>query len=576
MSSEEIREAALRHAVHNAVTHEGKAQLGPVIGRIMAGFPMMRGRAKEVNEIVSQVISEVNSWPREKQVSVLEERWPELLESRKKTEEKKTLPPLKNVERFEIVKTRFAPNPDGALHLGSAEPIIFCDEYAKMYDGKFILRFEDTSPDVKTPINEIYGWIEEDLEWLGVKVDEIYTQSDRIDIYYEYAVKLLEMGSAYVCTCTSQAFKELYMAKEACPCRSNSSEDNLERWMKMLDGTFQKGDAVVRIKTDIKHPNPAVRDWPALRIAESVHPRQGDKYRVWPLYNFSCAIDDHEMKVSHIIRGKEHEVNTTRQRYLSDYLGWEFPEIINIGRLGLEVGILSKSRIRRGIEDGSFTGWDDPRVGTLRSLKRRGIQPEAIREVMIQVGPKPINATLSWDHIASVNRKIIEPKARRFTFVTDPVNLKVTGILGEHDVQLPSHPDHPEWGSRDYLVRADKGEAVFIVSGEDIEKMRASGFARLMGLFNIEITHLGSGEIHARFHSKSHQEARELDFPFVHWLPSGVGIQARVVMSDASTARGIAEEGCRDLEEDSMIQFERFGFVRVDSKSPFVAYYTHR
>ena len=576
MSAEEIREAALRHAVHNAVTHEGKAQPGPVIGRIMAGFPVMRGKAKEVNEIVSQIVSEVNLWPREKQVSILEERWPELLESRKKMEEKKTLPPLKNVERFEIVRTRFAPNPDGALHLGSAEPIIFCDEYAKMYDGKFILRFEDTSPDVKTPINEIYGWIEEDLEWLGVKVDEVYIQSDRIDIYYEYAVRLLEMGSAYICTCTSQAFKELYMAKEACPCRSNSSEDNLERWMKMLDGTFQKGDAVVRIKTDIKHPNPAVRDWPALRIAESVHPRQGDKYRVWPLYNFSCAIDDHEMKVSHIIRGKEHEVNTTRQRYLSDYLGWECPEIINIGRLGLEGGILSKSRIRRGIEDGSFTGWDDPRVGTLRSLKRRGIQPEAIREVMIQVGPKPINATLSWDHIASVNRKIIEPKAQRFTFVRDPVNLKVTGIQGKHDVRLPSHPDHPEWGSRDYLVRADKGEAVFIVSGKDTEKMRVSGFARLMGLFNIEITHLGSGEIHARFHSKSHQEARELDFPFVHWLPSGIGIQARVVMSDASTARGIAEEECRNLEEDSMIQFERFGFVRVDSKSPFVAYYTHR
>lgn len=576
MSAEEIREAALMHAVHNAVTHEGKAQLGPVIGRIMAGFPVMRGRAKEVNEIVSQVVSEVNSWPREKQISVLEERWPKLLESRKKTEEKKTLPPLKNVERFEIVRTRFAPNPDGALHLGSAEPIIFCDEYAKMYDGKFILRFEDTSPDVKTPINEIYGWIEEDLEWLGVKVDEIYIQSDRIDIYYEYAVRLLEMGSAYVCTCTSQAFKELYMAKEACPCRSNSSEDNLERWMKMLDGTFQKGDAVVRIKTDIKHPNPAVRDWPALRIAESVHPRQGDKYRVWPLYNFSCAIDDHEMKVSHIIRGKEHEVNTTRQRYLSDYFGWEFPEIINIGRLGLEVGILSKSRIRRGIEDGSFTGWDDPRVGTLRSLKRRGIQPEAIREVMIQVGPKPINATLSWDHIASVNRKIIEPKARRFTFVRDPVNLEVTGILEEHDVRLPSHPDHPEWGSRNYSVRADKGEAVFVVSGEDAEKMRVGGFARLMGLFNIEITHLVSGEIHARFHSKSHQEARKLDFPFVHWLPSGIGIQARVMMPDASTARGIAEEGCRDLEEGSMIQFERFGFVRVDTKSPFVAYYAHR
>ena len=576
MSTEEIREAALRHAVHNAATHEGEAQPGPVIGRIMAGFPEMRRKAGEVNEIVSQVVSEVNSWPREKQISVLEERWPELLETKKKEEKKKTLPPLKNVERFKIVKTRFAPNPDGALHLGSAEPIIFCDEYAKMYNGRFILRYEDTSPIIKAPIIEIYDWIKEDLDWLEVKVDETYVQSDRIEIYYNYAVKLLEMGSAYICTCTSQAFKERYMAKKACPCRANSPEVNLERWRKMLDGRFKKGDAVVRIKTDLAHPNPAVRDWPALRITEGVHPRQGDKYRVWPLYNFSCTIDDHEMKVSHIIRGKEHEVNTTRQRYLSDHLGWEFPEIINIGRLGLEVGVLSKSRIRSGIENGSFTGWDDPRVGTLRSLKRRGLQPEAIREVMIQVGPKPINATLSWNYIASVNRRIIESRARRFTFVRDPVNLKVTGILGEHDVRLPSHPDHPEYGSRNYSVKAEKGEAVFVVSGEDAEKMRVGGFARLMGLFNIEITHLGSGEIHAYFHSKSHQEARELDFPFVHWLPSGVGILARVVMPDASTARGIAEEGCRDLEEGSMIQFERFGFVRVDCQSPFVAYYAHR
>jgi glutamyl-tRNA synthetase len=407
-------------------------------------------------------------------------------------------------------------------------------------------------------------------------VDEKYIQSDRIDIYYEYAVKLLKMGSAYVCTCTSQSFKELYMAKEACPCRSNLSEDNLERWMKMLDGTFKKGDAVVRIKTDLKHPNPAVRDWPALRIAEGVHPRQGDKYRVWPLYNFSCAIDDHEMKVSHIIRGKEHEVNTTRQRYLSVFLGWEFPEIINIGRLGLEVGVLSKSTIRRGIEAGNFTGWDDPRLGTLRSLKRRGLQPEAIREVMIQVGPKPINATLSWDHIASVNRRIIEPKARRFTFVKNPVDLNVTGILREHEARLPLHPDHPIWGSRDYSVRADMGEAGFVVSGEDSKKMRVGGFVRMMGLFNIEITNLNSSKIQARFHSKSHQQARDHDFPFVHWLPSGVGIQAQVVMPNASTAQGLAEEECQNLEEGTMIQFERFGFVRVDGKSPFKAYYTHR
>jgi glutamyl-tRNA synthetase len=576
MSSEEIREAALRHAVHNAAIHEGEAQPGPVIGRIMTEFPGMRSKSGEVNAIVRQVVSEVNSWPHDKQVSILEERWPELLETKKKKQEKKTLPPLQNVDKFEMVKTRFAPNPDGALHLGSAEPIIFCDEYAKMYDGRFILRYEDTSPDVKTPIAEIYQWIEEDLAWLGVNVDEKYIQSDRLDIYYEYAVKLLEMGSAYVCTCSSQEFRKLYMVKEPCPCRSNSPEENLKRWNKMLDGTFKKGEAVVRIKTDLEHPNPAVRDWPALRLVEGVHPRQGDRYRVWPLYNFSCAIDDHEMKVSHIIRGKEHEVNTTRQRYISKHLGWEFPEIINIGRLGLEVGVLSKSRIRSGVEEGLFSGWDDPRLGTLRSLRRRGIQPETIRRVMIQVGPKPINATLSWDHIASVNRRIIEPRARRFTFVRNPINLKITGIVGDHDVRLPSHPDHPEFGSREYWVTTDNGEAEFIVSGDDAEKMKDKGFVRLMGLFNIELIQLDSSEIIARFYSKTHQEARKLDAPFVHWLPLGVGIQAQVVMPDASKAQGFAEEECSCLEEGSMIQLERFGFVRVDSGSPFVAYYSHR
>ena len=576
MSTEEIREAALRHAVQNAATHEGEAQPGPVIGRIMAEFPGMRSKAGEVNKIVRKIVSEVNSWSHENQISTLEERWPELLETKKKEEEKKILPPLENVERFEMVRTRFAPNPDGALHLGSAEPIIFCDEYAKMYNGKFILRYEDTSPDVKTPIAEIYQWIEEDLAWLGVNVNEKYIQSDRLEIYYGYAVKLLEMGSAYVCTCPSTDFRELYMAKKACPCRSNSPKKNLKRWKKMLDGTFKKGEAVVRIKTDIAHPNPAVRDWPALRLVEGAHPRQGDKYRVWPLYNFSCAIDDHEMKVSHIIRGKEHEVNSTRQRYISKHLGWEFPEIINIGRLGLEVGVLSKSKIRSGVEEGIFTGWDDPRLGTLRSLRRRGLQPETIRQVMIQVGPKPINATLSWDQIASVNRRIIEPQAFRFTFVRDPIELKVTEMAGDHDVNLPRHPDHPEWGSREYSVIEERGEAEFVVSGDDTEKMRVGSFARLMGLFNIEITQISSEKIHARFHSISHLEARELDAPFVHWLPSGVGIQAQVVMPDASKAQGLAEEECKDLEEGSMIQFERFGFVRVDNASPFVAYYTHR
>ncbi|UCD44742.1 MAG: glutamate--tRNA ligase [Candidatus Bathyarchaeota archaeon] len=574
MGSDKIKGAALKYAVYNAASHGGEAQMGPVIGRILGELPHLRERAKEVTAIVGEVVGDVNSWSPERQRQVLEERWPELLEKRKRVEEKKRLPPLQNVDRFREVRTRFAPNPDGPLHLGSAEPIIFCDEYAKMYDGKFILRFEDTSPDVKAPIEEMYTWIQEDLDWLGVKVDELYIQSDRLEIYYGYAKRLIKKGSAYVCTCEPAAFKELYMAKEACPCRDLPPEVHLERWKMMLNGPYMKGDAVVRIKTDLDHPNPALRDWPALRITSGPHPRQGSKYRVWPLYNFSCSVDDHEMEVSHIIRGKEHEVNTERQRYIYRHMGWEYPEIINIGRLGLEVGVLSKSVIRRGLEDGIYESWDDPRLGTLKALRRRGLQPETIRGIMIQVGPKPINAALSWAQIASINRRNIEEKANRYYFVDDPALLAISGVDEEHLANLPLHPDHADRGTRTLRVVSYNGQAVVNISKSDAAELRPSSIVRLMGLFNVEI--VGTDPLRGRLHSLDRQEARGAGAPFIHWLPADTGIKAEVVMPDASVVKGLAGQGCAGLKVDDIIQFERFGFVRVDRIEPFKAYFTHR
>ena len=575
-SSEEIRATATKYAALNAAQFDGKAQPGPVIGKLMAEYPELKLRIKEIMPLIKQSIDVVNSWTHEQQQAFIEEKYPELLERRKVEEEKKRLPPLENVDMWPMVKTRFAPNPDGALHLGSAEPIVFCDEYAKMYDGHFILRYEDTSAEVKPPIPEMYDAIVEDLEWLGVRVDEKYLQSERLEIYYEYTERLLAMGEAYVCTCVSEEFRRLYMASEPCPCRELPPDEQIRRWRMMLDGGFRKGEAVVRVKTDLSHPNPAVRDWPALRISEEPHPLQGTKYRVWPLYNFSCGIDDHLMGVSHVIRGKEHDVNTIRQQWLQRHFGWRSPEVINVGRLGLEVGILSKSKMRRGIEDGTYSGWDDPRLGTLRSLRRRGLLPETIRAIMIHVGPKPVNVTISWDNIAAENRKIIEPTADRFFFVKDPVELRVTDIPGEHVARLPLHPDHPERGMRDYAVSPKDGEFIFMISRDDVDKLRRGGLARLMGAMNIKPESVTDALVEARYHSHGYQSAREADAPFIHWLPRGVGAQGRVVMPDASIAQGIVEERCLELNGDQMIQFERFGFCRVDSPDPFVAYYTHK
>jgi glutamyl-tRNA synthetase (EC 6.1.1.17) len=185
--------------------------------------------------------------PLNEQKRLVEENWPQLL-VREKIEEEKRLPPLPNVNKYPKVVTRFSPNPDCVLHLGSARAIVLSYEYARMYDGKFILRFEDTDPKQKKPVLEFYDRIREDLAWLECKPDEEYIQSDRIPIYYEYAEKLLEGGNAYVCICQPQIFREKILAKKPCPCRELPPEDHMERWQRMLNGGYNEGEAVVRIK----------------------------------------------------------------------------------------------------------------------------------------------------------------------------------------------------------------------------------------------------------------------------------------------------------------------------------------
>ena len=574
MGVEELREKLLKYAVLNAYQHGGKAQPGPVISRLMAEHPELRQRVREILPLASEVVEEVNSWTLERQGAMLMGRWPELLAPREEAAER-GLPPLPNVGRFEEVRTRFAPNPDGPLHLGSARPIILCSEYSKIYRGKFILRFEDTSPEVKAPLPEMYESILEDLRWLGAEPDEVYIQSDRMEIYYSYARKLLSVGAAYVCTCPPAEFKRRYMAGAPCPCRDLPPEESLERWDKMLDGSYDKGEAVVRIKTDLHHPNPSVRDWPALRISTTPHPRVGTRYRVWPLYNFSCAIDDHEMRISHVIRGKEHEVNTTRQRFLFEHMGWEFPEVISVGRLGLEVGVLSKSKIRAGVQGGVYSGWDDPRLGTLKALRRRGIQPEAIRRLMIEVGPKPSDATISWGNLATMNRRIVEPVANRYFFVADPAPIRIAASEEEYIAALPLHPDHPERGVREMRVKGEGGAIRAWIAKADLRGLKTGDIIRLMGLFNIEITGLGEDWAEARYHSRDHRTAREMGARFIHWLPWGENVEARVIMPDATVREGLAEASCSSLKPDEVIQFERFGFVRVDKPDPFLAYYAH-
>ena len=493
----------------------------------------------------------------------------------------KTLPPLPNAEKYSRIVTRFAPNPDFVLHLGSIRAIILSHDYAHMYKGRFLLRFDDTDPRLKKSALEYYDMIREDVRWLECQWDAEYIASDRIPIYYEHAETVLKSGDAYICTCTPEDFRLNINAGRACPDRSKSPDQNLPDWAKMLNGGFGEGDAVLRIKTNVAHPNPAVRDWPALRIIDPVkypHPRVGSRYRVWPLFNFAAAVDDHLLEVSHIIRGKEHLTNALRTEFLYKALGWNIQDYVHYGRLKTSDIKLSKSSMLKEIEEGLVAGYSDPRLPTLAALRRRGYVPGALRKIVYEMGPRPVDATLSWDNVNATNRKEIDKIAHRYSFVANPVPVQVSGIDRTFEAQLPLHPERPELGNRKFTVVPKNNVARLLIASQDVDLLRKSRVVRLMELFNVEIKSAENNLIVAAFHSQDYMKAREVKAPLVNWLPDENNMIGEVVMPDASRTMGRVETNIRHEKVGSIIQMVRFGFGRIDSieDQRVTVYYAHR
>ncbi|MHC1628658.1 MAG: glutamate--tRNA ligase [Candidatus Nezhaarchaeales archaeon] len=564
----DIIELVRKHALINAYEHEGKAAQGPVLGKVLAEKPELRAQARELAKLVAKIVDEINRMSINDIKREVEEKYSEALVKRKEVEEK-VLPPLPNVDKYKIVVTRFAPNPDAPLHLGSLRPLILSYEYAKMYKGKFILRFDDTDPKTKKPMPEAYKWIEDDMRWLGIKADEVVYQSDRLELYYDVAKKLLERGGAYVCTCSQEDFRVLRDSSKPCPCRELSVENHLERFEDMLSHKYGEKEAVVRIKTDLNHPDISVRDWVAFRVIDTdknPHPRVGSKYFVWPTYNFACAVDDHMLNVSHILRAKEHITNTIKQKYVFDHMNWSFPETIHFGRLKLANIILSKSQISKGISRGEFWWWDDPRLGTIMAIRRRGILPETLRDIILHVGIKTSEASLSWENIYSANRKYLDPRANRYFCVLDPITLIIREVPKSYIARPPLHPDYPERGFREIEVKAENGEARVYVSKRDLELFKKKRLIRLMALFNIEVESVESDAINAVYRGESVEEASQVKAPIIQWVPIDSYVEVEIVMPDASIAKGVGEKELDSLNVDTIIQFVRIGFARLDSK----------
>lgn len=581
--SEDLNKLIWRLGLENAIKYKGKTNIKAIIGKILQVRVDLRPKAKQVSQTASKIINKINSMDINAQKKKYLNDFPEFAEDKQesKSVEEKKLPPLPKVKKGKPVIMRLAPYPSGPLHIGNARMVILNDEYCnKIYRGDLLLVYDDTiGSEEKWVLPEAYDLIKENLDYLGVKIHKSYYKSERMEIYQDHCKKLLEIGKAYVCDCDAGKWRdEFKLKKKACPCRSNPIEENLARWEKMLDGTYAEKTAGVRLKTGMDNQDPALRDHIIMRISERVHPRIGQKYRVWPLLEFSWGVDDHLLGITHIIRGKDLMKEDKVEEQIWSMFGWEkSTEFIHYGIISFQDMKLSKTYNREQIQSGNYLGWQDPRTWSINSLESRGIKAEAVRETILDFGLSLTDIKFSPQLLYSNNKKIIDPISDRYFFVSDPQQLTISNIPFDELIAEPyKQPNFPEKGSREIKVDMKNGTLKVQIASSDGKKLKKGKKLRLKDLFNVEILS-SSKSLEAKFISKEMEIAREGKFSIIQWVPIKENIECTVLQPNGTLLKGLGEKNLLNTKIGNIIQFERFGFVRIIEKEPvFKTFFTHK
>ena len=413
-------EKILAYALKNAVEHEGKAQPGSVLSPLFAEG-LKKEEIKDIMPTINEIVKKVNSMKIDEQKLELEES--EKLIGHREVRDTNEMPELENVPKTGVIM-RFSPSSSAsAFHIGHILTGMPSCLYVKKYGGKFYLRIEDTNPEKTVP--ECYDSFPKEAEWIFGNITEWYAQSDRMQSYYDFAEDLIKKAFAFVCTCKKEENSEedsIPKIREPCKCRNNSIKDNQEKWQKMLDKKgFKEGEAVLRFKSqDINLSNPALIDFPLARINLTKHPKQGNKYRIWPLMNLCVTYDDITQKCTHIIRAKEHQDNAKRQEMIFDVLKIKKPNTYFLGRYKFDDLPISKTQITELIKQGKFSGWDDIRLPLARNFKRRGYSPEAFAKMVKQRGLSNVDKVMAKEDLFQVldnfNRDLIKDKAISVSF----------------------------------------------------------------------------------------------------------------------------------------------------------------
>jgi glutamyl-tRNA synthetase len=565
-----VKNEIRKFALQNAFEHEGKTQDKVVLSKILGTKPEFRTKVKEIIGEISEIVSSVNQISLEEQKKEIEENFPELLKPKEKIEEREGLPPLEGAIQGKVI-TRFPPEPNGYPHIGHGKAAIINSEYAKMYGGKCILRMDDTNPEAERM--EYHAAIKVGLDWLGVEFDIIKNTSDDMELFYEKGIELINSDKAYVCTCKRDTISKNRRERKACKCSLEDVKKNNQGWEKMFE-KFKPGEAIVRFRGDMKADNAVMRDPVLFRIIDEKHYTLGEKYRVWPSYDFAVAIEDSNDGITHAFRSKEFELRKDLINAILDALGMRKPYQDFFSRLEFKGMPISKRILKPLIEEGKVSWYDDPRLPTLEALRRRGIKAEAIKKFILSLGLTKANTLAPFDSLESFNRKFVDADSIRLFMVHKPKKLRVNN-LPFSSVEIPNHP------KKDMGKRKIEIDENILIAEDDAKNLQEGSQVRLLGLGNVVITKVNEG-IEGDFI----ENGETANIQKIQWVsqknsheikllvPNQLFIEDEFNENSLEELEVYTEPHYLKLKEGEEIQFVRFGYCRKDSQNQ--AIFTHK
>ncbi len=509
--------------------------------------------------------------------------------------------------RCKKVITRFPPEPNGYLHIGHAKSILLNSGLANKYGGQFNLRFDDTNPTKEK--TEFVQSIEEDVRWIGGNFeDRVFFASDYFDQMYEAAVKLIKKGKAFVCDLTPEQMREyrgtLTEPGKNSPYRERSIEENLDLFERMKNGEFDDGTKVLRAKIDMTSPNMNMRDPIIYRIARMTHHNTGDKWCIYPMYDFAHPIEDAIEGITHSICTLEFEDHRPLYDWVVTELEYENPpKQIEFAKLYLTNVVTGKRYIKKLVEEGIVDGWDDPRLVSISALRRRGFTPESIRMFMELCGVSKSNSSVDYAMLEYCIREDLKAKATRVNAVLDPIKLIITNYPEgkEEYLEAPNNQENEEMGTRTipfsrelYIERED----FMIEPPKKYFRLFPGNEVRLMNAYFVTCTDYKTDEqgnvteVYCTYDpetkSGSGFSARKVKGT-IHWVsaPHAIQVEARLYENLVDEEKGVYnDDGTMNINPNSItvmdhcyvepsladakglerFQFLRNGFFCVDSK----------